>query len=476
MIFNSLLFFVFYAIVIATYLGINNWTARKAFLVVASFVFYASYRPIYVLILLVLILFDYWAALQIGRTKEPRTRKVLLVGSISLNLSFLGYFKYTNFLLETLTPVAAWLSGPAQFTPLDIFLPIGISFHVFQSMSYVIDTFKGEIQPTRSLLDFTLFVSFFPQLVAGPIVRGSEFLPQLERERPINGQALGWAATLITIGMFEKVVLADVLLGPVTDKVYQLPTPLVGFGDAWLATLAFAGQIFFDFNGYSLCAVGAALGLGFHLPWNFWCPYAAIGFSDFWHRWHISLSRWIRDYVYIPLGGNRHGIPNTFRNITITMFLAGLWHGAAWHFVVWGLLHGAFLVLERGAQIVGMWPTRSSPLPPKFVAWAVTFVCVCLAWVFFRATSFDQAVVILSQMLNPLAEGAGVGGLGKLDRLRVVPVMVSLVAIHCILRDSTFEQAIARMPWPALAVTLGLMLIAIFSVGGEARGFIYFQF
>jgi len=410
MIFNSFLFFAFYGIVIAAYLGISSWTARKGFLVLASFVFYASYRPIYVLILLVLILFDYWAALQIGRTKEVQTRKAFLIGSLSLNLGFLGYFKYTNFLLETLNPVAAWLGGPAHFTPLDIFLPIGISFHVFQSMSYVIDTFRSEIQPTRSLLDFTLFVSFFPQLVAGPIVRGGEFLPQLERERPINGPALGWAAALITIGMFEKVVLADVLLGPVADKVYQLPAPNVGFGDAWLATLAFAGQIFFDFNGYSLCAVGAALGLGFHLPWNFWCPYAAIGFSDFWHRWHMSLSRWIRDYVYIPLGGNRHGIPNTFRNVTITMFLAGLWHGAAWHFVVWGLLHGAFLVLERGAQIVGMWPTKSSPLPSRFVGWAVTLLCVCVAWVFFRATSFDQAVVVVSQMLNPLAEGSGVAG------------------------------------------------------------------
>jgi alginate O-acetyltransferase complex protein AlgI len=473
LIFNSLIFFLFYAIVIAGFFGMRSWALRKAFLVLASFLFYASYRPAYVFILLILILFDYWAALRISETKPPAARKVFLICSLALNLGFLGYFKYTNFALESIASLAPWFGGQAHFTPLDIFLPIGISFHVFQSMSYVIDTYKGELRPTRSLLDFMLFVSFFPQLVAGPIVRGGEFLPQLEEPRRVSGQALGWAATLITIGMFEKIVLADAMLGPVADKVYQLATPRVGFIDAWCATLAFAGQIFFDFNGYSVCAVGAALGLGFHLPWNFRFPYAAIGFSDFWHRWHISLSRWIRDYVYIPLGGNRHGVAKTFRNVIVTMFLAGLWHGAAWHFVVWGLLHGLFLVLERGAQILRLWPGEGSALPAKIAAGALTFACVCIAWVFFRATSFDQAVVLLAQMFNPFDAARLLAGA---ERLTAVGVMAALVVTHVALRNKTIEEAIAAAGYPALAVLLALMLIAIVSAGGEARGFIYFQF
>jgi alginate O-acetyltransferase complex protein AlgI len=473
MIFNSLIFFVFYAIVIAGFFGMRSWLLRKAFLVLASFIFYASYRPVYVVVLLILILFDYWAALRISATKPPGARKALLVCSLALNLGFLGYFKYTNFALESIASLAPWFGGQAHFTLLDIFLPIGISFHVFQSMSYVIDTFKGEIRPTRSLLDFMLFVSFFPQLVAGPIVRASEFLPQLEEPRRVSEHALGWAATLITIGMFEKIVLADALLGPIADKVYQLATPRVGFIDAWCATLAFAGQIFFDFNGYSLCAVGSALGLGFHLPWNFRFPYAAIGFSDFWHRWHISLSRWIRDYVYIPLGGNRHGMAKTFRNVVVTMFLAGLWHGAAWHFVIWGLLHGGFLVLERGAQLLRVWPHESSALPSKIAAAAVTFVCVCIAWTFFRATSFDQAIVLLQQMSNPFDAARG---LERVERVTALAVMAVLVATHAALRNMTPDEAIAAAGHRALAVSLALMLIAIVSAGGEARGFIYFQF
>jgi alginate O-acetyltransferase complex protein AlgI len=318
-----------------------------------------------------------------------------------------------------------------------------------------------------------LFVSFFPQLVAGPIVRGGEFLPQLDVPRRVDGQALGWAATLITIGMFEKIVLADAMLGPVADKVYQLAVPRVGFIDAWCATLAFAGQIFFDFNGYSLCAVGAALGLGFHLPWNFRSPYAAIGFSDFWHRWHISLSRWIRDYVYIPLGGNRYGVAKTFRNVAVTMFLAGLWHGAAWHFVVWGLLHGAFLVIERGAQMLRLWPHEGSVLAGKVAAGGVTFLCVCMAWTFFRATNFEQAMLLIQQMVSPFDTARG---LERIDRVTALTVVSALVATHAGLRNITLEGAIAAAGYPALAISLALMLIAIISVGGEARGFIYFQF
>jgi alginate O-acetyltransferase complex protein AlgI len=318
-----------------------------------------------------------------------------------------------------------------------------------------------------------LFVSFFPQLVAGPIVRAHEFLPQLEKPRYVSGQFFGWAATLMTIGIFEKVVLADGILGPISDKVFQWPMPALDASDAWLGTFAYAGQIFFDFNGYSLCAVGSALALGFHLPWNFRFPYAAIGFSDFWQRWHISLSMWFRDYVYVPLGGNRYGIASTFRNLFVTMALAGLWHGAAWHFIIWGLLHGAYLVLERGAQRLGLWPTENSFWFVKAAAIAVTFLCVCTAWVFFRATSLEAALTLLGRMFDPSASGAV---LSTVDRLAVVAVICPLLLIQGFLRNRSLEEAVVSLGAPALAVVLSCMMIAAWSVGGEARGFIYFQF
>jgi alginate O-acetyltransferase complex protein AlgI len=474
MIFNSVVFLLFYAIVLAGYFGIRGWAFRKAFLVLASFVFYGSYRPAYILILLVLICFDFWVALRLHAIQNATARKAFMVSSLALNLGFLAFFKYTNFFLESTGSLTAMFGSEARFDPLEIFLPIGISFHVFQSMAYVIDTYKREIEPCRSLLDFMLFVSFFPQLVAGPIVRAHDFLPQLDQPRSVTENELGWAAIFITIGLFEKVVLADAILGPIADKVYQAPVAWeVGSRDAWIGTLAFAGQIFFDFNGYSVCAVGTALALGFHLPWNFRFPYAAIGFSDFWQRWHISLSQWFRDYLYIPLGGNRHGIPGTLRNLFITMFLAGLWHGAAWHYVIWGVLHGFYLVLERLAHNSGMWPDPASPWPYQVLGAAVTFVCVCIAWVFFRSSSFEHALVILQQMLNPFSAG---GVTGKLERSLVLIVMTGLVATHARLRNTTLEAAVVGASPSAISASVALMLVALISVGGEARGFIYFQF
>jgi alginate O-acetyltransferase complex protein AlgI len=273
--------------------------------------------------------------------------------------------------------------------------------------------------------------------------------------------------------MFEKIVLADAMLGPIADKVYQLATPRVGFIDARCATLAFAGQIFFDFNGYSMCAVGTALALGFHLPWNFRFPYAAIGFSDFWQRWHISLSQWCRDYIYIPLGGNRHGVPNTLRNLFITMLLAGLWHGAAWHYVIWGLLHGTYLVLERVAHNNGIWPDEASPWLHQVLAATVTFFCVCIAWVFFRSASFEHALLLLQQMFNPFSHG---GITGKFERYSVLIVMAGLLATHARLRHTTIEAAVVAASPSAVSASLAIMLIALISIGGDVRGFIYFQF
>ncbi|MDP9005265.1 MAG: MBOAT family protein, partial [Verrucomicrobiota bacterium] len=346
MLFNSLTFIVFFVVVVVAYWTMRSWQARKNLLLVASYIFYGAWNPPFALLLFSTTAMDFYLGRRIAQEKRPGPRKVWLVISVAVNLSMLGFFKYGNFLLENFQWLLA--RGGINYQPphLDVFLPIGISFYTFHSLSYTLDIYRGAMKPTRSLRDFALAVSFFPQLVAGPIVRAGDFLPQLgAAPEPEKGRFF-WGLLLMTLGLFEKVVLADTLLSGSADRIFSYGGPLIAI-DSWLGVMAFAGQIFFDFAGYSICAIGAALCLGFHLKDNFRFPYAAIGFSDFWRRWHISLSTFLRDYLYIPLGGNRSGATRALVNLIITMFIGGLWHGAAWTFVIWGLLHGSYLVIER---------------------------------------------------------------------------------------------------------------------------------
>src|SRR4051794_38433359 len=346
MLFNSLTFVVFYAIVLALYWNMRSWNGRKNLILVASYIFYGAWNPPFAALLFSTTALDFYLGRKMGRVKTPAERRVWLWISVAVNLSMLGFFKYGNFLLENFQWVLA--RGGIQYKPphLDVFLPIGISFYTFHSLSYTLDIYRGVMQPTRSLRDFTLAVSFFPQLVAGPIVRAGDFLPQLEQPpKPQKGRFL-WGLALMTLGLFEKVVLADTMLAGAADRVFGYAGPLAAL-DSWTGVIAFAGQIFFDFAGYSICAIGAALCLGFHLRDNFRFPYAAVGFSDFWRRWHISLSTFLRDYLYIPLGGNRLGAARAMVNLVIVMFIGGLLHGAAGAFFVWGLLPGFYLALER---------------------------------------------------------------------------------------------------------------------------------
>src|SRR5204862_3069778 len=385
MLFNSLTFVVFFVVVVTAYWSMRSWNARKNFLVVASYIFYGAWNPPFAALLFSTTAMDFWLGRQIAKAKDQPSRRAWLVGSVCMNLSMLGFFKYGNFLLENFQWSLARIGIIYHPPHLDILLPVGISFYTFHSLSYTLDIYRGVLQPTRSLRDFVLAVSFFPQLVAGPIVRAGDFLPQLASAPRLKTGQFFWGLALMTLGLFEKIVLADTLLSGAADRVFGYAGPLVAL-DSWAGVIAFAGQIFFDFAGYSICAIGAALTLGLHLKDNFRFPYAAIGFSDFWRRWHISLSTFLRDYLYIPLGGNQVRPFRAALNLVIVMFLGGLWHGAAWTFVVWGLLHGSYLVIERVFCVSFDHKTWGSTLPVCVIFCFVSSSAVWLSWVVLLGT------------------------------------------------------------------------------------------
>ena len=473
MLFNSLTFVAFFAIVLSFYWSMRSWNGRKNLLLVASYLFYGAWNPPFAALLFSTTALDFYLGQKMGKIHTPAERRVWLWISVAVNLSMLGFFKYGNFLLENFTWVLA--RGGIQYKPphLDVFLPIGISFYTFHSLSYTLDIYRGVMKPTRSLRDFALAVSFFPQLVAGPIVRAGDFLPQLDAPpKPHEGRFL-WGLLLMTLGLFEKVVLADTLLAGSADRVFGYKGPLMVL-DSWTGVLAFAGQIFCDFAGYSICAIGAALCLGFHLKDNFRFPYAALGFSDFWRRWHISLSTFLRDYLYIPLGGNRLGAARSMVNLIIVMFIGGLWHGAAWTFVVWGLLHGSYLAIERLFK-ASFKPTHEvQSIPLRILIGIITYFAVLVAWVYFRAADFETANRVLGGMFGRHARPDAI--LSTREILQVMVVTVGLLMAHWTMRETSLEATVARLPrWTVTSVWF-LMACAIILTQGSSNAFIYFQF
>ncbi len=473
MVFNSLTFVVFFAVVLALHNLPLGWTTKKVNLLVASYIFYAAWNPPFVILLWVSTTIDWWAASRIARTEHPLRRRSLLAVSLLANLGLLGYFKYGGFVTENFAH-ALGLAGIAWQAPAwDIVLPVGISFYTFQTMSYTLDVYLRRAAPSKSLLDFSLYVTFFPQLVAGPIVRATDLLPQFAIPRVASPRQLGWGLMLMVLGLFEKIVLADGLLAPVADKVFETKELLHPM-DAWLGTLAFSGQIFCDFAGYTTCAIGIALALGFSLPDNFRFPYAAIGFSDFWRRWHISLSTWLRDYLYVPLGGNRRGSGRTYVNLMLTMLLGGLWHGAAWTFVVWGGLHGAYLAAERWLKPRLGHITLWRSWPGRVVLALSTYFLVNITWVFFRAPDFATAWRMLRSML--LLEATGKPALPTYSVLSASVVVLAMLMTHWYMRERALHAEVQRLPAPVIGLAWGAMLwlIAVTQGGGDA--FIYFQF
>lgn len=471
MLFNSLSFVLFLIIVLALYYSkLFNWTNKKRMLLFASYVFYGLWNPPLVILLWISTMVDWVAGKKLAIEENQPKRKLWLLLSMCVNLGFLAFFKYGNFLLENFTLLMNSVGIEYQAQPMDIILPMGISFYTFQTMSYTIDMYLRRTERAKTFLDFALYVTFFPQLVAGPIVRAEELISQFYEEKKATINQFIWGTFLLTIGLFMKVVMADTLLSDTADNVFGSKSILHGL-DAWTGTLAFSGQIFFDFAGYSTCAIGIALMLGIVLPDNFRYPYAAIGFSDLWRRWHISLSTWLRDYLYIPLGGNKHGIVRMYAALMITMLLGGLWHGAAWTFVVWGALHGIYLVVER--ILKNKIHIKIGPYNGIILA-LLTYTLVNFTWVFFRAREFSTAKNMIASMLFMNSEGEKI--LYAFDIIKVFSVITILFICHWVMRNTSMKEVSLKTPTWILGIAWAVMFFLIVISQGSGEQFIYFQF
>jgi alginate O-acetyltransferase complex protein AlgI len=460
MLFTTLNFVAFLVVVLVLfYILPRPW--RRYLMLAASLFFYMAWNAKFVVLILGLITIDYFAALWIIH-KEGRQRRVALLVSLCANIGLLGYFKYTNLLRGTLFQM---LHPGMAVQPLDIILPLGISFHTFQSISYVIDVYRGEQPAIKSYIDYALFVSFFPQLVAGPIVRAKEFFADYFNWRPPTGEEWQRGFALILTGFVKKLIFAD-QFALVADRYYSNPAAMPGLLPAWSATIAFALQIFFDFSGYTDIAIGIALLFGFHFPENFRRPYLSASVTEFWRRWHMTLSGWLRDYIYISLGGNRRGKLRTYANLMMTMLLGGLWHGANWNFVIWGGYHGAALAIERV-----VWGREVKHGLVRIPLTVLTFAVVCLGWVFFRAKTFGAAVFVIREMFSKNI------GVSLLSPLQVKLIAATLVVALAEEYGSVLTRLTASPLWVRTAATVvALLAIELFTASEQSIPFVYFQF
>ncbi len=471
--FNSYQFAIFFLTLVPAYWLLVHWPrAQNVLLLVASYYFYACWNVRFLALLIASTIVDYACALRIDREQDERRRKWIVSASLAFNIGMLGYFKYCHFFAHSLHDALASAGIAVPKWELDVALPIGISFYTFQSMSYVIDVYRREIKPTRNLVQFAVFVSFFPHLVAGPIMRATTLLTQIRSRRRVHAQQFYDGVYLIYWGLFEKVVVAD-NLALVVDDLFGRWQTLDG-GLTLLATYAFAFQIYGDFAGYTDMARGVGKCLGFELPINFNLPYFSTSPRDFWNRWHISLSHWLRDYLYIPLGGNRQGAWLSTRNVLITMLLGGLWHGAEWTFIVWGLYHGLLLVAGR---LLTPWLARVRPDNTfdhacwKGLRMIVTFHFVCLGWLVFRAGSLEQA----AGMFAAIVARPGLPPLAVV--LPVALAIAALLAVQLALHFTDDVASIGRLPWYLRSVlyTAGFYAIVVAGQFGGQQ-FLYFQF
>ena len=468
MLFNSLEFFVFLGAVLVIHATLPP-RARKALLLVASYIFYGAWDWRFLGLIALSTMVDFLVGLRLSASQDPSHRRTLLATSLVVNLSLLGYFKYAGFFVESFQQLLTSLGYTPTVHAFNIILPVGISFYTFQTLSYTIDVYRGNLKATQSLLDFALYVAFFPQLVAGPIERASHFLPQIQRSpRPSRDEVIS-GAWLVLWGTFKKVVVAD-NLATLVDMVYGASHPYGA--EVLVATYAFAVQIYCDFSGYTDIARGVARLLGFDLMLNFRLPYSALDPSDFWRRWHISLSTWLRDYLYIPLGGNRHGTWRTYRNLFLTMLLGGLWHGAAWTYVAWGAYHGCLLATHRALR------SDQSSVPPARTGvqiWARRFVMfhlVCLGWMLFRADSISHFAALAGTLLSTPNLGLSTQWL-----LPLTVLLTPLLAYEALqVRWNSLEPITNLGHGSKVALCITTLLTIVILGEDKSAPFIYFQF
>jgi D-alanyl-lipoteichoic acid acyltransferase DltB (MBOAT superfamily) len=484
--------------------GLVRW---NVFMLVASYVFYGAYDWHFVAVLAGSTAVNQALTTRLHRTRQDRGRRVLLVAGVTANLGLLAWFKYKGFFLESASGIFAPLGIDITPPARSVLPPVGISFFTFQALSYLIDTYRRRIEPSP-LLDFAVYLSFFPHLVAGPIVRAAEFLPQLRTPRDARRVDTGLAFWLIAAGLFKKVVVSSYLADAIVDPVFRIPSQHQAV-DTLIGIYGYAIQIYCDFSGYTDMAIGLALLLGFRFPQNFDAPYTATSLQDFWRRWHMTLSRWLRDYLYIPLGGSQRGPRRAYVNLFLTMLIGGLWHGAAWTFVVWGALHGGYLAAERwwtsrpappprptpvepvtepvtgsdgsdGSGPVAVldrlrtWQATRPPVSPTRRAWTgriATFHVVCLGWVFFRAPSLTEAFAVLRRLLSP--------GLGQGVNLVVVATIAVFLATQFVPADAVgrAQAAFSRLAaWQQGLLLAGFILFTSALSPTGVAPFIYFAF
>lgn len=447
-------------------------TARLLFVSLFSYYFYYKSSGFYFFLLGIVTVSDFLLARWMYRTETSWKRKLIVCCSLCINLGLLCYFKYTNFFYEMLAPL--W---HGTYHPLDIFLPVGISFFTFQSLSYTIDVYRKDLKPLSNLLDYVFYVSFFPQLVAGPIVRAHDFIPQIRQPLYVSPEMFGQGVFFIVSGLFKKAVISDYISVNFVERIFDNPGLYSGLENLF-GVYGYALQIYCDFSGYSDMAIGIALLLGFRFPINFNSPYKADSVTDFWHRWHISLSTWLRDYLYISLGGNRKGKIRTYLNLFLTMLLGGLWHGASWNFIVWGGLHGVALAVHKYVRsLLGRAKNYRSTGWKRFFAVVLTFHFVCFCWIFFRNTTFEGSATMIRQIFtafHPELAGQLFTGYWKVFLLMGVGYLLHACPDRW---QEACSRGMIRLPLVGQALVLILLVYLVMQVkSSDIQPFIYFQF
>jgi alginate O-acetyltransferase complex protein AlgI len=472
MLFNSWLFVVFFVCTLGVTAALKRTGFWLHWLLFASYVFYGMLNPLFLILIgysTVIVYFTGRAVDAETNAANRGTRKKWLVASILNSVFLLGFFKYAGFVTDNLNAVLGTLGVSSVIPDPGFILPVGISFYTFIGMSYVIDVYTGKIQSERNFIRLAVFVSFFPYLLAGPIERAKNILPQLSVPPKITPEGIAEGASLFLVGLFKKVALAD-FLALYVNRIYEDPSGFQGL-TLLVATYAFTWQIYFDFSGYTDMARGCARMLGFKLMLNFNNPYLSTGLGEFWQRWHISLSSWFRDYIYIPLGGNRRGRYGTYRNMVLTMLIAGLWHGAAWNFVIWGGLHALGRTVTRELERTRVYRERI----PKFVKQLAVFHFVCLTWIFFRAETFGDAVSVLGGILSALNVTA-LQALQNNPRFPVIAILLILgVWLYQFMYESKFKR-ILEISYVRIGIAAAMILYLFFFRTSGYEVFYYFRF